>query len=367
MIKLKNKKALIYVIAMVVLLVIVAIGMFAMNRTGAISRLASTARQALEDETSGGSHTFTGLPKYDENGQEINYTVEEAEVTGGDLDFYSKSINGNSITNTFNVPDDTVTLAVTKVWEDNEIQAQRRPDEVKLKVKNGETVVQEYTLNTETETSHVFTNLPKYNENGEEISYTIEEAEVTTGDLKFYTKSEGSVTGGDEKTATVTNTFTRPTDKIQMIVNKAWVDNATQAQRRPEKINLQIKNGETVVQTYELDVATEISHTFTDLDKYNENGEEISYNIDEAEKTAGDLAFYAKSISGDTITNTYTTPEDKIELTVNKIWQDNETQELRRPGQVVLQVKDGDTVVQSYTLNTAALNGDPVLLKRISP
>ena len=50
------------------------------------------------------SYTFTGLPKYDENGDLIIYTVDEAEVNSGDLAYYDKQIEGNTITNIYNGP-----------------------------------------------------------------------------------------------------------------------------------------------------------------------------------------------------------------------------------------------------------------------
>ena len=44
---------------------------------------------------------------------------------------------------------------------------------------------------SEGETSHTFTGLPKYNNQGNEIEYTVEEKEKTEGDLKFYTTTLG--------------------------------------------------------------------------------------------------------------------------------------------------------------------------------
>ncbi len=44
---------------------------------------------------------FTDLAKYDNKGNEINYTVDEKEVNSGDLKFYIKEIEDTTITNTF--------------------------------------------------------------------------------------------------------------------------------------------------------------------------------------------------------------------------------------------------------------------------
>ena len=45
------------------------------------------------------------------------------------------------------------------------------------------------------------TQLAKYNENGNEIIYTVDEEEVNPNDLLFYTKSI------DQETNTITNTY----------------------------------------------------------------------------------------------------------------------------------------------------------------
>ena len=127
-------------------------------------------------------YTFEDLAKYDENGQEIQYTVQEQEVNTDDLKFYETTeptgdmVNGYEITNTFTVPNDTIEIKVNKEWRDNETQAQRRPGTIVINVKaenadnnDPEAVIDTYELNTQTETSHTFTGLPKYNSQGNEI------------------------------------------------------------------------------------------------------------------------------------------------------------------------------------------------------
>ena len=40
---------------------------------------------------------------------------------------------------------------------------------------------------------------------------------------------------------TITNKFIRPTETVDLTVNKVWVDNETQAKRRPESIVVNLK------------------------------------------------------------------------------------------------------------------------------
>ena len=251
------------------------------------------------------------------------------------------------------MPSDTVEVTVDKVWIDTAEQQDKRPDSIKVQVKNGDAVVEEKEiLNTETEVT--FTGLTKYNVNGDEIIYTIAEAEVNSGDLKFYTASV------DESTKTITNTFTVPSDTVEVTVNKVWIDTAEQQDKRPDSIKVQIKNGDTVVRE-EVISNTETSVSFTGLPKYDSNGNEITYTIAEVEVNSGDLKFYTSSVdeSTKTITNTFTVPDEKVEIGVTKVWVDNNNSVGKRPASVIIVAKSGDEEKGQVELTVAnALTSD---------
>ena len=328
-----------------------------------------TKDDMVEGTTNQWSIVIDGLLKYNDNGEEIQYTVEEREKTKGDLRFYETEENPvtvedhqATIRNHFVRPDDTTTVTVSKVWNDNNDENGKRPESIKLQVKDGDHVVKEEVVNGQ----HTFTDLPKYDENGQEIIYTASEEEVNSGDLKFYTNDgiRGDMTSG----YTITNTFTVPDERIELTVNKDWVDNSTQAQRRPETIviNVKAKNAdnndpEAIIDTYELNVATETSHTFTGLKKYNSQGNEIEYTAEEQEKNPGDLYFYTTVVGNlettsenskeVTITNTFEKPDDVTEVTVTKIWDDNNDEAEKRPGSIMLQLKNGNVVENEQEVN----------------
>ena len=67
------------------------------------------------DEAGEWSGSFTGLPKY-ADGKEIEYTVEEDEVTGYRPAITGSAADGFTITNT-HAPE-TISITVTKVWND---------------------------------------------------------------------------------------------------------------------------------------------------------------------------------------------------------------------------------------------------------
>ena len=260
-----------------------------------------------EESTEVWKNTFENVPMYDENGNKIDYTVVEKEVNTNDLYFYDTDIvklGGGDfiITNTFNVPDEKIDIEVTKKWEDNSNENGLRPQEIKLQVKNGEEVVQEQTINVESgnEQKYTFTDLSKYDEFGNEIKYIVDETEIVTDGLKFYSKAI------DNDTHTITNTFTVPDEKTSIEVTKKWEDNSNVNDTRPSQIVIQVKNGETVVQSNTVEVTDEDKkvYTFEDLAKYDENGQEIEYTVDETEVNKDELIGYEKNVEGKVITNT---------------------------------------------------------------
>ena len=83
-------------------------------------------------------------------------------------------------------------------------EAQKRPTNVTVQVKNGEQVVKKETL-SEGNNWRAEIEVPKYDSLGREINYTVDEEELGN---KFYQKTgiTGDMTGG----YTITNTFEVP-------------------------------------------------------------------------------------------------------------------------------------------------------------
>ena len=294
------------------------------------------------------SYTFANLPKYNAQGNEITYTVEEQEVNPGDLKFYNKQIAGFNVTNTFRIPDDKVKVEITKKWEDSSNVSNKRPASVKIELSDGANVVRTQELTgTGNEWKHTFTDLPKYNSQGNTITYTLEEKEVNPGDLQFYTKS---IVGN-----TITNTFTQSTDKINVNVSKTWNDSNNVNRKRPVSIKYVLKNKETVVS--EKVVAgnettdADWTHTFTGLAKYDEHNDEIKYTLEEQEANEGELKFYTKQVNGDykagfNVVNTFKVPEEKISVRVSKTWNDDSNSRGKRPTSIKYIITDGQNTVE---------------------
>ena len=228
--------------------------------------------------------TTFNVPKYDSNGNEINYTIDEESNST----FYTKSISGTTITNTFTVPDDKIAITATKVWEDNENEAGKRPSSVILQVKKGSTIVAEKEVKASDDWKYTFTDLPKYDEKANEINYTIDEKETAS----FYVKK---VVG-----TTVINTFTIPDEQITINGEKKWEDEENKYNSRPEQITIYVKDTKgSIVTSISVDEKVDWKYSFK-LAKYDYLGNEITYSIDEEE-----LENYEKKIDGYDIINIY--------------------------------------------------------------
>lgn len=143
-------------------------------------------------EADGWRYSFTGLAKYDADGNECRYTVTEDAVAG-----YQATVNGTDLVNVHEP--DKVSVSVFKVWKDGGDKDGKRPGSVKVQlyandVALGDPVV----LDAASLWTHTWSDLYR-KEGGKDISYTVREADAPAG----YTVS---VTGDAAAGFIVTNT-----------------------------------------------------------------------------------------------------------------------------------------------------------------
>ena len=237
------------------------------------------------------THTFSNLPKFDTtDGHAIVYTVDEVDVPN-----YTKGISGTAATGftVTNTITGKVSVPVTKVW----VGPQASSAKVTLFADGVEK--DSVTLNAANGWAHTFTNLDKYN-NGTEIVYTVTEEPIANYD--------SVVTGNAANGFTVTNTNT---EKTAVDVTKTWV--GTPAASVTIKLFADGIEKETVTLT----AADNWTHTFTNLDKYANDGHEIVYTVDETPVTNYTKAITGDAANGFTITNTIT---GKVNIPVTKVW-----------------------------------------------
>lgn len=114
------------------------------------------------------------LDQYDEAGKEIQYYVDEAPLAG-----YEKKIDGYNIINTHTgiIEKETVTISGTKHWDHKDNPKADQPESVEVLVCAGDNIVAKKTVSAADDWQYEFV-LPKYNEAGKEIVYTISETAV---------------------------------------------------------------------------------------------------------------------------------------------------------------------------------------------
>ena len=285
---------------------------------------------------------FENLPVY-ENGQKIDYSIEEDDVAG-----YTKEIKDFTVTNSYTP--EMIKISGQKVWDDADNQDGKRPASVKVKVKNGDTVVDELEVTAANDWKFESKALPKYAA-GQEIAYTVTEEAVAD----YQTKIDKF---------TITNSYTP--QSTEYAVTKVWEDADNQDGKRPASITVQLYSsvngkepvavaGKTLTLTTDNEtVANTWKASFTNLPQF-DKGQEITYSVKEDDATVAALKEkgYSPKVEGQTITNSHT-PE-QVKVSGQKVWDDADDQDGKRPTSITVKVMDGSTVVDR--LEVTAANG----------
>ena len=259
--------------------------------------------------------TFVAQPKY-KAGQEIKYTISEDTVAN-----YTTEIKDFDITNSYQPQ--VVDYEVIKKWDDEENQDGKRPDKITIHlmktVAGTTTEVESKEISSADNWRYRFSQLPKY-EAGQEITYS-----VTEDSVAGYTTS---INGRE-----ITNSHTPET--VRILGKKIWEDDNNQAGKRPSSITVEIRKGGEVVDTITVSPDGDGNWNFVskELPKY-EAGQEIRYQVFETSRVAGYEEGLVSEENGQyTITNKLT-PEQKISVTGEVIWNDDGNQSGKRPSTV---------------------------------
>ena len=285
-------------------------------------------------EADGWKATITGLPKY-KQGVEIKYTwAEDNWPVGYEL---TSNVTVGQLTTLVNTHETEKTSAtIIKNWDDAENQDGIRPESITATLSNGT----EVTLNEENNWRATVGNLPKFS-NGKEIEYTWKE-DSTEGYTLSGTSTDGTIT-------TITNTHTPATKNVE--IHKVWKDNDNEYGRRtPVTLVLTASANQSAVATYTWDVTDDetLSHTFT-VPVYN-NGNELTYTVDEQAVPSG----YIKTVDNSTltVTNTFDENEATVDIQISKIWVDDSNRDGVRPPNIVVKLlRNGEE------MNTVTVTG----------
>ena len=226
-----------------------------------------------------------------------------------------------------------VTINVNKNWQDNDNQDGKRPEKITVELyrNNENEPIKTVTIDASSDWKYVFSKLPKYDENKNEITYRVVEETVPEYDTEYEISDNG---------VEIYNHHTP--EKVSVEGSKTWNDEENQDGKRPSSITVRLFADGTEVTSKEVTANDNWSWSFTDLDKYN-SGTEIVYTISEDE-----VADYTTVVNGYDVTNTHT-PE-KTTITGSKTWDDADNQDGKRTESITVRLFADGTEVTSKTV-----------------
>ena len=275
---------------------------------------------------------FENLPKFKNGGTEIKYAITEDRIVDAEGNsLYTTEINGSAaegytITNTHKIAE--TEISGVKTWVDNDDQDGKRPEEITIRLWNGNTEVRSATVKADKDGNwtYRFTGLPK-NENGEPITYTITEDQVNG----YTAKVDGY---------NVTNTHTPETVDVEG--SKTWNDSKNQDGVRPASITINLLADGKEIDEKIVTAEENWQWSWTGLDQY-KDGKEIKYTI-----TEDQVEGYTAKVAGYDVTNTH--KPATVDVKGSKTWNDAGNQDGKRPESITIRLRADGTEVRTATV-----------------
>ncbi|WP_368264616.1 Cna B-type domain-containing protein, partial [Enterococcus innesii] len=262
------------------------------------------------------TYGFDNLPKYDAEGKEYTYAIQEEKVSG-----YTTKVNGYDLVNTYRNTE-TTDVAGTKTWDDYDNKFNTRPESITVKLmRNGEKYAEKIVkADKEGNWTYGFDNLPKYDAEGKEYTYAIQEEKVPG----YTTK----VNGYD-----LINTY-RNTETTDVAGTKTWDDYDNKFNTRPESITVKLMRNDKEIddQIVKADKEGNWTYRFDNLPKYDAEGKAYTYAIQE-ENVLG----YSTKVNGYDLVNTYRNTET-TDVAGTKTWDDYSNKFNTRPESITVEL-----------------------------
>ena len=260
--------------------------------------------------------------------KEVTYTVTEEPVEGYTTKIEHHENDGYhryTITNT-KLSD----LKITKKWDDDNDRDHLRPDSVQVQLQvladsaNGGTEWlpsgEPVTVKASDGWTYTFKNLPLYDKDGEEISYSASEVDVPRG----YSCLAMSQASGNGPISGVIFTNIR---NIDIAGAKVWNDDNNQSGNRPASITLNLLADGKIVDYKTVKASDAASGgniwfwSFPDQPVYRD-GEKVTYTVEEAPVKGYTTKMEGNAEDGFRITNALDAALQKIDIAGAKVWRD---------------------------------------------
>jgi hypothetical protein len=244
-------------------------------------------------------------------------------------------------------------IDVTKIWDDNQDQAGKRPSAVTVMLYRSGVEYKRVTLNSSNGWTHTFGQLPASG------TYTVRETSVSG-----YT---ASYSGNETNGYVITNKYhtggggIAPSPNTGTVsVSKVWVDSDNAEGSRPDSITVQLIKDDVVSQTATLNENNQWQYTFKGLPTTS------TYTVKEITPTNYSAEYTGSMEEGYVITNRYTkgttdpgdppNPDKPVtpkttKISVKKVWNDNDDAAGKRPTKIKVKLIADNSVYDKVTLN----------------
>ena len=260
-------------------------------------------------------YEFAGLPKLDENGIEIVYSVLENTVNG-----YNASYEGNNIKNTLI----TTNVSGQKAWEDFDNKFNTRPTEIIVNLLANGNKVDSKIVTAENNWAYEFNNIPMYNVDGNVITYAVSEENVNGYNVSYE--------GNDIKNTLMTTNVSG---------QKAWEDFDNKFNTRPTEITVNLLANGNKVDSKIVTAENNWAYEFNNILMYDVNGAAITYTVSE-----DNVNGYNVSYEGNNIKNTLITTN----VEGQKTWEDFDNKFNTRPTEITVNLLANGEKVDSKTV-----------------
>ena len=333
---------------------------------------------------SGDTYKFENLPKFDERRYEYRYTTEETvsdaintDPSKGDWYECKPDSTGRNFTNTLR---GITSFSGTKTWLDGDKEHNNAQD-IGLVLYRESSAVSKRSLNLSGDMAlnwdgnrYTYSNLPKYDDAGNPFTYSVRENKVmgknsNEADYDIYYDGvlwDFNSYDTPQQAYNVTGTDITNALKGSITVSKKWEDDNNRDGVRPENVTVHLMKGNTEVGSATLSGA-EWKHTFSGIPLYNDDGSAIGYTVtedpvtDESGKSiytgeTGSLV-WNEDKTGYTVEITNTHDLETTDVTVSKIWDDDNDADGIRPETVRLTLLADGTPVADKEVTLPGQDG----------
>ena len=270
--------------------------------------------------------TTVSVPKYDYDGNLINYSLREGEIILEDGYKYTPTIEDNTITNTL-----MKEIELKKIWKDNDNGYFTRPNNVTYMVKQNGNDYKEVTF-TGDYSNNIWTKkitVPVFDSTNNEYTYTVEEVNIDN----YSSNCEELI---------CTNTLA---GNKNISITKEWNDKDNEYSTRPDNITVNLLRNGTLFKEVNIDNTNWMSNSI-EVPIYDNEGVKYNYTISENNIDEYGLVEYDQV--NFKVINTL---KKRINLVIKKIWVDDNNSNNTRPDELTITLLRDNEEYQTLTLS----------------